>query len=244
MARILCFLLSACTLAGLAVAQRGRPGMGMGPGMMGQGGMPGHDMMGGNSGGGMGPGMMAGGGMGCADGQCPGPVFMSLLQQNTKIQRDYKHTDTGIESLTQSDDPQVAALIKTHVQQMRALLDSCAKGKCSHTPRYFDPLFRAVYSNADKIDMKVGCCDGRGSHRGSVAAACCVLPAGELGLAPLTHLPLLLLLLCTDCGRRSPTLTRVCVWLRTARVTLPSCWCRWAHTHGEAGYPNLSRPLF
>jgi hypothetical protein len=130
--------------------------------MGGQAGMmPGQGMMGaGNSG--IGPGgMMAGGGgggmgMGCGgDGQCPGPVFMSLLQQNSKIQREYKHTDSGIESLTQSDDPQVAALIKTHVQQMHALMDSCAKGKCSHTPRYFDPLFRAVYANADKIDMKI-----------------------------------------------------------------------------------------
>jgi hypothetical protein len=80
---------------------------------------------------------------------------MSLLRQNSKIQRDYKHTLNGIDSLTESDDPQVAALIKTHVQQMHALMDSCAKGKCSHTPRYFDPLFRAVYANADKIDMKI-----------------------------------------------------------------------------------------
>lgn len=195
MARVMCFLLAACTLAGLAVAQRGRPGMGMGmgPAMMGQGDMPGHDMGGSNGGGGMGPGMMAGGGgTGCADGQCPGPVFMSLLQQHSKIKRDYKHTDTGIESLTQSDDPQVAALIKTHVQQMRALMDSCAKGKCSHTPRYFDPLFRAVYSNADKIDMKVGCCAGRGSHREGrqmLPAASCLLPDGEAGLAPLDTSP-------------------------------------------------------
>lgn len=97
----------------------------------------------------MGQGMGMGGDM-------PGPVFMSLLNQHSKIQRNVKDTDTGIDSLTTSDDPQVAALIKTHVQQMRALLDSCAKGQCSHTPRYFDPLFRAVYSNADKIDMKVG----------------------------------------------------------------------------------------
>jgi hypothetical protein len=95
-------------------------------------------------------------GMGCDGGSCPGPVFMSLLQQHSKISRDVQHTNSGINSLTQSEDPQVAALIKTHVAQMKALLESCAKGQCSHTPRYFDPLFRAVYSNADKLDMKVG----------------------------------------------------------------------------------------
>jgi len=107
---------------------------------------------------GMGQGGMGGmmnGGMGCAMDGCPGPVFMSLLNHHTKIQRETKDTDTGIWSRTTSDDPEVAALIKTHVQQMNALLESCAKGQCTHTPRYFDPLFRAVYKNADKIDMQV-----------------------------------------------------------------------------------------
>lgn len=140
-------------LVACVLAQRG-PGRGMGPGMGGEG-MGG---MGGMMHNGMGQGGMGGmmnGGMGCAMDGCPGPVFMSLLNQHTKIQREYKDTDSGIRSLTTSDDPEVAALIKTHVQQMNALLASCAKGQCNHTPRYFDPLFRAVYANADKIDMQV-----------------------------------------------------------------------------------------
>lgn len=156
-------LLLACVLAQLAVAQRGPraaatqdmgPGMGMGG--MGGMGMGGHGMMG-HGGMGMGNGGMgmSGMGMGCGD-TCPGPTMMSLLQQHSKIQRQYKHTDSGIESLTTSDDPQVAALIKAHVKQMRAVLDSCAKGQCSHTPAAFDPLFRAVYANADKLDLQVG----------------------------------------------------------------------------------------
>lgn len=129
----------------------GMGGMGMGGhGMMGQGGM---GM--GNGGMGMGGMGMGGMGMGCGD-TCPGPTMMSLLQQHSKIQRQYKHTDSGIESLTTSDDPQVAALIKAHVKQMRAVLDSCAKGQCTHTPAAFDPLFRAVYANADKLDLQVG----------------------------------------------------------------------------------------
>lgn len=141
------FLLTALLLLSGSVVfgQRGM-GHGMGPGM---------GMGGGMGGGMMGPGMMAGGMGGCGDNSCPGPVFMSLLQQHSKIQRDYKHTTDGIESLTTSNDPQVAALIKTHVQQMQALLESCAKGSCTHTPRYFDPLFRAVYSNADKLKLQV-----------------------------------------------------------------------------------------
>jgi hypothetical protein len=102
---------------------------------------------------GMGDGMK-----GCGNGQqCPGPIFMALLNQHKQISREVKKTDQGIESLTESKDPEVAALIKTHVAQMRELLASCQKGQCSHTPAYFDPLFRAVYSNADKLDLQVGC---------------------------------------------------------------------------------------
>jgi hypothetical protein len=158
---LLSLLLLACLLAQLALAQRGPraaatqdmgPGMGMG-GMNGMG-MGGHGMMG-HGGMGMSGMGMGGMGMGCGE-TCPGPTMMSLLQQHSKIQRQYKHTDSGIDSLTTSDDPQVAALIKAHVKQMRAVLDSCAKGQCSHTPAAFDPLFRAVYANADKLDLQVG----------------------------------------------------------------------------------------
>jgi hypothetical protein len=100
-----------------------------------------------------------GGMMGCSGDaqQCPGPVFMALLNQHKQIRREVKKTDQGIESLTESKDPEVAALIKTHVAQMQELLASCQKGQCSHTPAYFDPLFRAVYSNADKLNLQVGC---------------------------------------------------------------------------------------
>jgi hypothetical protein len=50
----------------------------------------------------------------------------------------------------------VASWIRTHVAQMKEVLDSCSKGACTHTPRAWDPLFAAVYRHAAKLDMKVG----------------------------------------------------------------------------------------
>jgi hypothetical protein len=33
--------------------------------------------------------------------------------------------------------------------------EGCGKGQCPAQPRFWDPLFAAVYRNADKIDMQV-----------------------------------------------------------------------------------------
>jgi hypothetical protein len=82
-------------------------------------------------------------------------VFHSLLAAHQSIQRTVEPTHKGIISVTESSDPRVARLIKLHVEQMRQLLEGCSKRQCPAQPRFWDPLFAAVYRNADKIDMQV-----------------------------------------------------------------------------------------
>ena len=128
-------------------------GAGMGMGMMGgRGGM----------GGGGGMGMAA-----CRDGgQCPMAVWMDLLANHAKIDREFTPSVAGIQSLTTSQDPRVAGLIQTHVAQMHAILRACAGGGAGAGAgaagcmpvRPWDPLFAAVFKNAKDIRLQVRWC--------------------------------------------------------------------------------------
>jgi hypothetical protein len=87
----------------LAVSQGGRwgrgPGMGMGGG-----------------------GMMMGGGPNRGTGRDYAQVFHALISAHQSVKRTYEHTDDGIVSLTESNDPRIASLIKLHVEQMTQLM--------------------------------------------------------------------------------------------------------------------------
>jgi hypothetical protein len=45
-------------------------------------------------------------------------LFHDLLQHRADIRRDVKKTDQGVETLTESDKPEVAMAIQTHVASM------------------------------------------------------------------------------------------------------------------------------
>lgn len=75
--------------------------------------------------------------------------FHFLLEHRARINRTVTRTDEGVDTLTESDDPEVAAGIQTHVAAMHARV---AEGRGIHMR---DPLFREVFRHADKIRMEV-----------------------------------------------------------------------------------------
>ncbi|MDE2166337.1 MAG: hypothetical protein KGJ66_08365 [Alphaproteobacteria bacterium] len=72
--------------------------------------------MGGMMGNGMG-GMMGGGMMG------PMRLGMQLFRRHTEIRRSVTELPNGVRAVTESDDPEVAALIQAHVSDMYARID-------------------------------------------------------------------------------------------------------------------------
>jgi len=117
----------------------GGNGMGMGA-MRGQGmmhGMQGRGMMGG-MGGGMGSGM--------------GNDMMTshqLVMQHDQVQRTVKQLPNGVETLTESEDANVAAKIKEHVPAMYRRL------KENRPIHQGDPLFRELFRYGSRIKSEV-----------------------------------------------------------------------------------------
>jgi hypothetical protein len=92
----------------------------------------------------------AGGGRGPdATFQADREIFHSLLEDHTQIHRTVTNRADGVETLTESDDPNVALAIQGHATAMH---DRIKKGMPIHLR---DPLFAAVFANAAKIKMDV-----------------------------------------------------------------------------------------
>ncbi|MCA9015922.1 MAG: hypothetical protein KDA77_11375, partial [Planctomycetaceae bacterium] len=115
-------LLLVCVVAGTALAQRG-PGRGPGRGRGGQGPGQGqaHDR----------------------DHQ----DFRFLLTNHQKIKRTVQELPNGVKTLTESNDPQVAAKIQEHVYWMKERIEK------KQPIRMRDPLFAELFKHADQIKM-------------------------------------------------------------------------------------------
>ena len=75
-------------------------------------------------------------------------VFFYLLANGEKITREVKELENGVETLTESDDADVAAKIQEHVTAMYSRVEDVR-------PIHMrDPLFREIFRNAEKITMK------------------------------------------------------------------------------------------
>lgn len=72
-------------------------------------------------------------------------LFHQLLRHRSEIRRDVKNTEHGIETLTESDEPKIAAMIQQHVASMKKRVEG---NKPIHRR---DPLFAEVFRHADKI---------------------------------------------------------------------------------------------
>jgi ubiquinone/menaquinone biosynthesis C-methylase UbiE/intracellular sulfur oxidation DsrE/DsrF family protein len=76
-------------------------------------------------------------------------VFHFLLENHNEIQRTVKNLENGVETLTESDNPKVAAKIQEHVVAMQNRV------KEGRGLRFWDDLFVAIFRNYDKIEMTV-----------------------------------------------------------------------------------------
>lgn len=76
-------------------------------------------------------------------------VFQFLLTHHEKINRTVKQLSNGVETLTESDVPEIADKIKDHVQWMKYRIEE------THPIRMRDPLFAEIFKHTDKIKMKV-----------------------------------------------------------------------------------------
>lgn len=89
-------------------------------------------------------------------GRGPGPdmradqeVFHYLLDHHAQIRRSVKQLDDGVETLTESDDPEVASKIQEHVASMHQRV------KEGRGLRFWDKLFVAIFDNYQQISMVV-----------------------------------------------------------------------------------------
>lgn len=73
----------------------------------------------------------------------------TLFEHNEKITRTVKLIKTGVETLTDSDDPKVQALIIEHTLAMQKRLEN------KQPIRQWDPLFAELFKNADKIKLEI-----------------------------------------------------------------------------------------
>jgi len=84
-----------------------------------------------------------------ADMKADQAVFHYLLENHKAIRRTVKHLDNGVETLTESDKPEVAAKIQEHVAAMHQRV------KDGRGLRFWDELFVAIFKKYDKIAMTV-----------------------------------------------------------------------------------------
>ena len=75
-------------------------------------------------------------------------VFQFLLTHHKQITRKVTERPDGVETLTESDHPKVAAKIKEHVEWMKYRIGN------TNPIRMRDPLFAELFRNANKIKME------------------------------------------------------------------------------------------
>ncbi len=73
----------------------------------------------------------------------------SLFDDHKKITRTVKNIGNGVETITESDDLKVKALIVEHAWVMKARLEK------KQPIRQWDPLFAELFRNSDKIKLEI-----------------------------------------------------------------------------------------
>lgn len=76
-------------------------------------------------------------------------VFHELLDRHEAIRREVEELPNGIRARTESDDAQIAGLIRGHVKEMHRRL------KEGFSLRHWDPAFAEIFAQKDKVRMEV-----------------------------------------------------------------------------------------
>ena len=76
-------------------------------------------------------------------------LFHFLLDNGDRITRTVKRVPEGVETVTESEDPEIAAKIREHVRSMYARVEE-------ERPIHLrDPLFAEIFEHADEIHMEM-----------------------------------------------------------------------------------------
>lgn len=76
-------------------------------------------------------------------------VWQELLGANSRIRRTVRHMDNGVEAVTESDDPAVAAKIIEHAKAMHTRM------KVGAQVRVWDPVFAELFKNHRAVSIEV-----------------------------------------------------------------------------------------
>ena len=76
-----------------------------------------------------------------------GMCFIFCLANHEKITRQVTETANGVETLTESDDPEIVAKLQEHVASMYQRVENV------QPIRMRDPLYREIFKHADQIHM-------------------------------------------------------------------------------------------
>ncbi len=76
-------------------------------------------------------------------------VFQTLLGNHELIKREVREIPDGVETTTESDNSDVAKLLRDHAHAMKARIES------DRRIRQWDPMFVTVFNYASKIRMEI-----------------------------------------------------------------------------------------
>lgn len=85
-------------------------------------------------------------------------LFRTLLANRHEIRREIKLLPNGIETLTETDNPQLRTILVQHVQSMKQRVEE------SRPIHRRDPLFAALFRNAKKVSMMKVTATEKGVH--------------------------------------------------------------------------------
>lgn len=74
-------------------------------------------------------------------------TIRGLLTSHERIERSVEDIPNGVRTVTTSDDPEVAQLIRNHVRQMKARYER------DQPIRMMDPVFRELFETRDKASL-------------------------------------------------------------------------------------------
>ncbi|MBR9844412.1 MAG: hypothetical protein GYB25_14730 [Rhodobacteraceae bacterium] len=80
-------------------------------------------------------------------------VFHELLRRHDVIRRSVEEIEGGIRAVTESDDPEVAAMIRDHAGEMHRRMEE------GFGLRHWDPAFAEIFAQKDKVRMVIEATD-------------------------------------------------------------------------------------